>query len=99
MSDLIDRANLLAEIQLAIEDSGCVNHERDMMDCIRYAPTIDAVPVVHGRWNRIPEDYGRLYTGQCSNCGCEPMRNFAHSPWAYCPNCGALMDGKEGQNG
>lgn len=46
MSDLIDRANLLAEIQLAIEDSGCVNHEREIIDCVRYAPTIDAVQVV-----------------------------------------------------
>lgn len=46
MSDLISREALLAEIQLAIEDSGCVNHERDILDCIRYADTIDAVPVV-----------------------------------------------------
>lgn len=46
MSDLISRAELLAEIKLAIEDSGCVNHERDILDCIRYAQTVDAAPVV-----------------------------------------------------
>lgn len=38
MGDLISREALLAEIRLAIEDSGCVNHEREIMDCIRYAP-------------------------------------------------------------
>lgn len=44
-----------------------------------------------GRWNAIRGDYGNFYTGQCSECGCEPLRGFAHSPWAYCPNCGAKM--------
>jgi hypothetical protein len=44
--ELIERSDLLAEIQLAIEDRGCINHEHDIMDCIRYAPTVDAVTVV-----------------------------------------------------
>lgn len=43
---LSDVDALLAEILHDIETSGCVNHERDMLDSIRYAPTIDAVPVV-----------------------------------------------------
>jgi hypothetical protein len=49
MAELIEREALLDEIQLAIEDGGCVNHEHDIMDCIRYAPTVDAVPVVRCR--------------------------------------------------
>lgn len=46
-------------------------------------PTVDAVPVVHGR--RI--DYGGFYC-RCSQCeGTLPVCSN------YCPNCGAKMDG------
>ena len=46
------------------------------------APTVDAAPVVHGRWlegnSRQP----------CSVCRYRGMKS-----WKYCPNCGAKMDG------
>lgn len=46
-------------------------------------PTVDAVPVVHGR--RV--DYGGFYC-RCSQCeGTLPVCSN------YCPNCGAKMDG------
>ena len=55
-------------------------------------PAVDAVEVVHGRW----EEYSRMpgYL-QCSKC------HDAHiwfawlkdGKWNYCPNCGAKMDG------
>lgn len=93
MSDLIDRANLLAEIQLAIEDSGCVNHEREIIDCVRYAPTIDAVPVVHARWINEPERLGRSHGTfkRCSACG-DGRWNGWSTDSAYCGMCGARMD-------
>lgn len=86
MSDLIDRANLLAEIQLAIEDSGCVNREREIIDCVRYAPTIDAVPVVHARWMQ-DDTLKDLYF--CSKCLTRDHRKPKHK---FCPDCGAKMD-------
>lgn len=55
------------------------------IDC---APTIDAVPVVHGRWIH---DINNLYS--CSEC----MERETMSPKKlkpYCPNCGAKMDGE-----
>lgn len=61
------------------------------------APTVDAVPVVHGRCEQSVEKnewYGHIYT--CKECeylcmvddgiGNEVAPN-------YCPNCGAKMDG------
>ena len=55
------------------------------------APTIDAVPVVHGYWL-----YGDEYAGHhdvdCSVCG-----DYARTYYDYCPNCGAKMDAKEEQ--
>ncbi len=48
------------------------------------SPTVDAVEVVHGRWQII--DFAG--TIKCSVCGEEV---FDESN--YCPNCGAKMDG------
>lgn len=45
---LIDADDLLADIEKTIEESGCVNHEGEIMDCIEYAPTIN--PVKRGEW-------------------------------------------------
>lgn len=52
-------------------------------------PTVDAVPVVHGRW---------IIKGQdvfCSSCNNESGYNaWGSSAFSsYCPNCGAKMDG------
>ena len=57
---------------------------------LREAPTVDAVEVVHGRWEWIGpyryNDDGMI--GTCSVCK-ERLRLFAYN---YCPNCGAKMD-------
>ena len=42
-NELISRSALLEDIRQTIEASGCVNHEGEMLDCIRYAPAVDAV--------------------------------------------------------
>lgn len=49
-------------------------------------PTVDVVPVVHGRWI---EDESLIIT--CSECkrGYNLVAKYTH----YCPNCGAKMDG------
>lgn len=66
-------------------------------------PTVDAVPVVHGKWiieNTYPTSIGT----HCDNCGwawsngidavkLNPV--FSLIKTNYCPNCGAKMDGEE----
>ena len=42
--------------------------------------TVDAVPVVHGRWDR---------SGYCTVCD---WWTCYGSEYKYCPNCGAKMD-------
>lgn len=69
---LIDADALLSDIERTIEESGCVNHESEIMDCVRYAPTVDAAPVVRGEWNYTIKkgscmDYS--VTAKCSKCG------------------------------
>ena len=46
---LIDKDALLSDIERTIEESGCVNHEGEIMDCVWYAPSVDAVQVCRCR--------------------------------------------------
>ncbi len=55
---------------------------------IEIAPTIDAVPVVYGRWNG-------QHTAHCSICGRFCTLAYIEKYPNYCPNCGAKMDGGE----
>ena len=53
---------------------------------VREFPTVDAKPVVHGRWVCLEAEIG-FYA--CSECDHRILRAKCN----YCPNCGARMDG------
>ncbi len=53
-------------------------------------PTVEAVPVVHGRWKSVSID---RYV--CSVCGCEPWYGGSIRTLNYCPYCGADMRGEQ----
>lgn len=61
------------------------------------APTVDAVPVVHGKW--LHDESGANLCSQCMEYVYED--DVHHLIWhtKYCPHCGAKMDGerKEGE--
>ena len=72
-------------------DEPCEPNDCPAMQYIDNFPTVDAVEVVHGRWEwRGPYRYnGEGWIGTCSVCK-ERLRLFVHN---YCPNCGTKMDG------
>ena len=96
----------------ALDVMDFVGNEREHMqfekDCkqncmwyISEAPTIDAVPVRHGRWIRMEQLYPELlgyssYIFECSECGYsdEHSENL-DVPW--CWHCGAKMDLGDGE--
>lgn len=104
---LID-ANILLECLSRLEASGGHWLYRKACDemiqgffpkLINEQPTVDAVPVVHGRWldngmcNHKPSrfrnpDKWTIY--KCSECR---YSNGRRKNANYCPNCGAKMDG------
>lgn len=66
---------------------------------IRNAPTVDAVPVVHGYWVKAtgvmpPEYFGKHVCSVCDSFA--PNRFNSMFEWLskVCPSCGAKMDGK-----
>lgn len=78
-------------------------HE-EMYALIDRQPTIDAVPVRHGRWIKMSDADGQYYC--CSECGEELYRKWTFDrefdifpkkksieKTMYCSNCGAKMDG------
>lgn len=95
MSDLISREALLDYIDSTNEiKDWCLNrYSADWIySFVKSAPSVDAAPVVHGRWER---KRSNVYCTACSkgyritNGGPNVMT------FVYCPMCGARMDGKE----
>ena len=60
------------------------------LNWLNHAPTVDAVPVRHGKWEMKPDPYGFFdEIPVCTECGCTTkMREKTK----YCPHCGARMD-------
>ena len=61
---------------------------------VELLPTVDAAPVRHGHWKEDPSGYGFWI---CSACGFVSEASAADMLYKFCPNCGAKMDGKDGE--
>lgn len=73
---------------------------------IEELPAVEAVPVVHGRWVKVPgyATPGGDPVWKCSECGKGVHvygiehgtygAEVADGQWVSCPNCGARMDGE-----
>ena len=65
--------------------------ENDIREMIDMMPTVDAVPVRHGKWiHEVRYTIDSLHSYQqyrCSECDMTYITNTK-----YCPNCGARMD-------
>lgn len=62
---------------------------------ISKTPTVDAVPVRHGKW--IYGNDFHWYTASCNKCGYQRRTDIkadGWNQWMYCPNCGTKMDGE-----
>ena len=89
--------NLLLPIAMGLEKEygslgGAIT---GVMMHIDNAPTVDAVEVVHGRWEhkKFWKNSIQYHTNECSICHNNVSSRNAYQ---YCPHCGARMDLKEG---
>ena len=95
---LIDAMDTVIKISKAVTplvNSGCSDEwvcQRiydKVLNCIAVAPTVDAVEVVHGRWEEATEqdeEFGEIDSFKCSVCS-----KLSWFEANYCPNCGADM--------
>ena len=54
-------------------------------------PAVDAVEVVHGRWEARTDAIGFVRCSVCRDCNIYDEWADGQK-WNYCPNCGARMD-------
>lgn len=94
---LIDADEFPAEhVNVGYDDYGVGFDEgiQIMLDEIKDAPTVEAMPVVHGKW--LHDESGANYCSECMKYAYEDEEY--HMIWhtQYCPHCGAKMnDGRE----
>ena len=103
MSDLISRRAVLDRLGMLRRDytlkAGYRDAMTDAIGEVRDALTIDAVPVVHGRWETREytteddwDDWGVINHREevCSECG-----KWQSERSKFCSHCGAMMDGDD----
>lgn len=99
--EMISRKTLMDKLKLAViitDDlygMGIMEGIKHAKECVEEAPTIDAVPVVHGRW--VEKFFTNDRQRVCSVCH-STVRQPSYDRgeikfFNYCPNCGARMDG------
>jgi hypothetical protein len=79
----------------AFENPAYADGWNSAIEIIENAPTVDAVPVVHGKWelrNVTSGMNGRYWC--CSACGCIRSYWEYKAEDNYCFKCGAKMDGE-----
>ena len=96
--------------QRLIDANDLMDHAcRDRLDSreliwamIENAPTVEAVPVVHGHW--VGEDYDGYADGcpvyfsyRCSKCNAIFQTDDEPLDFDFRPRCGAKMDEKDGE--
>ena len=92
MGDLISRSALIENFK----KSGIVDSEDDAwvysfaIAMIESTPIVDAVPVVHGKWDKYR--LSKLFKLTCSVCHADVDEKTPFCPWR-----GAKMDGKKVQ--
>lgn len=90
---LIDADAVKFNFQYGRDDNGILLVPyRDAKKLIEAAKTVDAVPVVHGRWKY----YHKQNKAVCTHCSFERDLDENFGAAISCPNCGAKMDGGNG---
>lgn len=65
----------------------------EIIDALENIPSADVAPVVHGRWEYIPQTLNTLSQLRCPFCGWWSLDPSIDGAYNYYPNCGAKMDG------
>ena len=106
MSEYINRALTVQELEVLRQEYEMHDDcdelvARRCRSAVSALPAADVAPVRHGRWIR-PHWKNSVSCADCSECGAEAHHAEYRGVQKYykrCPSCGALMDGKEDEDG
>lgn len=99
MPECIERDFLISKLMVHLRKypNACYSASEIIL-ILNNVPTADVVEVKHGEWKQCFEDWRKQIEGdECSACGFQHY-GTSISNYNYCPNCGAKMDLKEGEN-
>lgn len=92
MNDLISRSDAIEALNQHSYET--FSDYDTTVEILNEFPSIDAVPVVHGRWI-----YGITLNHEWRKCSECLVSQDIFGCFTYCPNCGAKMDGgKDDEN-
>ena len=86
---LIDANALMDDVEMDGALYACLGAVDDVRFLVDSQPTVDAVEVVHARWEGSAFNIHGEYEEKCSHC---KQWSTAYGS-DFCPNCGAKMDG------
>ncbi|WP_258107195.1 zinc ribbon domain-containing protein [Christensenella minuta] len=97
-----DRDDLIAYRALGTVEEFAAYKQAESEGRLHIAPYKEGdtmtAPEVHGQWVHMPDKSDVYYdTYQCSNCNEEIVVGLGLEKPKFCPNCGARMDGGEGE--
>lgn len=97
MARYIDADVLMKELEREVELADDWKTAHEIVNVVKYAPTVDVEPVKHGEWMGAEYDgYADgnpvYYSWMCSVCHAEVESEGEPPEFRYCPNCGARME-------
>ena len=75
-------------------EKGTIQEAIKMVSFPEYTPSADVAPVRHGKWEIVVGSNGKEYMV----CTCCRVSQDLTGVFTYCPNCGAKMDGGDGNS-
>lgn len=90
MAEYIERRAAIEHLNVWCDGCGSA------VECILAEPAADVAPVVHGRWVFETATANTLSRIKCDICGWWTLDPSVDDSYKYCPNCGAKMDGGDG---
>ena len=69
-----------------------INGIESVLEYVENLPSADVAPMRHGRWEIVIGSNGKEYMV----CTCCRVSQDLTGVFTYCPNCGAKMDGGDG---
>ena len=101
MSDLISRKTAIETFTGKPPEYYHTSYIVGELNCL---PSVDAVPVVHGRWTEKETSENTIdewQSAKCTNCGKYHTTPYLYyfNDYKFCPNCGAKMDEEATEHG